>query len=106
MESILCGEPWEDAAKALPWRCRGEESGRDWRGSLPEEGTPAGADNRVLCSPDESTCPGAGSWPGAPYGGDLPLATAASSRHRASLAGDVATGPERSPGTELCRMRP
>lgn len=109
VESILCGEPREDAAvsgqaKPLPRRCWGEESGRDWRGSLPEEGKPVGADNRVLCSPDESTCPGAGSWPGAPYGGDLPLATAVSSRHRASLARDAATSPERSLGTEPCRM--
>lgn len=97
----MCGR-----AKPFPWQCWGEESGRGWRGSLPGEGNPAGADNRVLCSPDESTCPSVGSRPGAPYGGDLPLAAAVPSRHGASLAGDAAPGTERSPGAEPCRMGP
>lgn len=97
----MCGQ-----AKPFPWQCWGEESGGGWRGSLPGEGNPAGADNRVLCSPDESTCPSVGSRPGAPYGGDLPLAAAVPSRHGASLAGDAAPGTERSPGAEPCRMGP
>lgn len=53
-----------------------------------------------------STCPGAGSWPGAPYGGDLPLVAVVSSWHRASLPRDVAPGTEGTLGAELCRMGP
>jgi len=75
-------------------------------GPFPGEGSPTGADSGVLCGPDKSTCPGAGSRPGAPYGGDLPLAAAVPSGHGASLAGDVAPSVERGLGAEPCGMGP
>lgn len=90
--------PCPDRLSHLPGSAGG------WHGPLPGEESPPGPDNRVLCSPDKSTCPGAGSRPGAPYGGELPLAVAVPSRLGASLGGMQPLAWRAAP--EPCGMRP